>query len=366
MAPWYRRPGQGERVIASSGTSGHPKPIPWSRQEDSWYIGEKQALFAAWSAGCSRGLVSLAVGHNAGSAAELLERLGLQVRDLGLSSSDVQADQLCAFAPELLYVSPSILSHLVDLMARTGRRPRSVRRVITNGELLLPSVRARFEDFFGIERAALMDTYGSTEIGTISFSCGACGAYHLLNGLYPEPAPAGFSDAFRVAGVGASALVVSSVKRTTFPVVRFVTYDVVQGLRRDVCTGRSRFTFDRILGRCDDVLTYGELFSPYPLADIIARRLPTARWFAFNPANDLSVVIEGSEPEGFLDDLRALYPTHARLNDLGLIDPPDITFVRNFDEFVARAGLPATRAGKDVRHVVRQALDPAWIPEARP
>ena len=41
------------------------------------FYGEKQALFGPWLAGLSRAFVSLAVGHNAGSARQVLEGLGL-------------------------------------------------------------------------------------------------------------------------------------------------------------------------------------------------------------------------------------------------------------------------------------------------
>jgi hypothetical protein len=210
-----------------------------------------------------------------------------------------------------------------------------------------------------------MDTYGSTEIGTIAHSCGNCGGFHFLGGLFPEAAPAELADPSGQAGrwTDTVVLAVSSVKRTSFPVVRFITYDVVRGLRRSICGGAQRFTFDRILGRCDDVLNYGELFSTYDLGDLIGSRLPGARWLAFNPRNDLTIVIEGTEPDGFREELRSRFPLHSRMSDLGLLDPPTIRFIGDFDAFVARAGLPTPRRGKAVSRVRRLALEPSWFEE---
>jgi hypothetical protein len=362
---WYGRPVEGSRSFSSTGTSGYPKPIAWTPAEDDWYVGEKQELFAPWLSGLSRAFISLAVGHNAGSAHKVLENLGLDVYDAGLTALDHQCAVITAFAPQVLYCSPSILANLITGLERRGQRPTSVRRVITNGEVLFGSARARAQRFFGIGQADLVDTYGSTEIGTIAHSCGACGGFHLMGGLYPEAAPAEVTDPSGPAGRRPDTVVlaVSSTKRTSFPVVRFVTYDVIQGLRRSVCGGAQRFTFDRVLGRCDDVLNYGELFSAYDLGDLIGSRLPGARWLAFNPRNDLTIVIEGTEPDGFREELRSRFPLHSRMNDLGLLDPPRIRFVGDFDGFVVRAGLPTPRHGKAASGVRRVVPEPRWFEE---
>jgi hypothetical protein len=363
--PWYGRLVEGSRSFSSTGTSGYPKSIAWTAAEDDWYVGDKRELFAPWLDGCARAFISLAVGHNASTARTVMEDLGLEAHDAGLSALDRQCAVIIAFAPEVLYCSPSILANLIAGLERRGQRPTSVRRIITNGEVLFGSARARAQRFFGIGQADLIDTYGSTEIGTIAHSCGSCGGFHFMGGLHPEAAPAKVADAEDRLGGWSDTVVlaVSSVKRTSFPVVRFVTYDVVRGLRRSVCGGARRFTFDRVLGRCDDVLNYGELFSAYDLGDLLGSRLPGARWLAFNPRNDLTIVIEGTEPDGFREELRSRFPLHSRMNDLGLLDPPTIRFVGDFDAFVARAGLPTPRRGKAASGVRRLVPDPSWFEE---
>ena len=362
---WYGRVVDGSRSFSSTGTSGYPKRVAWTPDEDAWYMGEKEDLFAPWLNGCARGFISLAVGHNAGSARTVLEELGLDVRDAGLSALDDQCAVIASFAPDVLYCSPSILENLIVGLDRRHQRPASVRRIITNGEVLFPSARAHAQRFFGIDPTDLMDTYGSTEIGTIAYSCGSCRAFHFLDGLYPEPAPAevAYSDDLIDGRSDAVVLAISSVKRTSFPVVRFITYDVVEGLRPSVCAGVRRFTFDRILGRCDDVLNYGELFSTYDLGDLIGSHLPAARWFVFHPRNNLTIVVEGAEPAGFREELRSRYPLHSRMSDLGLLDPPEIRFVGDFDAFVARAAIPVARRGKTALRVQRLTPEPSWFEE---
>jgi cysteine synthase A len=361
-AVWYGHAVEDSQFFFSSGTSGEPKPVPWTAAEDGWYVGEKRELLARWLGECSRVLISLAVGHNAGSAHLIFHDLGIEVHDAGLSSLTTQVEAIRMFAPEVLYCSPSILARLVTELEQTGECARSVRRVITNGEILYPSARARLEAFFGLGRDDIMDTYGSTEIGTIAFSCPSCAAFHFLDGIFPEAGPPHLMAGSELGGMsGAVPLVLSSTKRTSFPVIRFVTYDVVEGLRRADCSSGRPFGFDRVLGRCDEIINYGELFPIYPLADMIGGRIPRARWFVLNPHNDVTVVIEGDEPDGFGDELRRRYPLHNRMVELGLLDPPEIRFVREFDAFVSRAGIATSSGGREAPRIVRRAPEPWWF-----
>jgi phenylacetate-coenzyme A ligase PaaK-like adenylate-forming protein len=204
-AKWYAKAVHASRSFSSTGTSGHPKSVPWTPAEDAWYVGEKQDLFALWLSDCARAFISLAVGHNAGSAARVMEGLGLDVHDAGLSTLAAQCEAIVTFAPQVLYCSPSILARLIGGLRERGHRSPSVRRVITNGEVLLPSMRAQVQDFFALGDADVMDTYGSTEIGTIAYTCATCGAYHMLDGLYPETAPAGVAASAGPRGTGRGA-----------------------------------------------------------------------------------------------------------------------------------------------------------------
>src|SRR4029453_10167986 len=155
--PWYNRPVQGSRSFSSTGTSGYPKPIAWTPEEDHWYVGEKQELFVPWLDGWVRAFISLAVGHNASTARKVLENLGLEVHDAGLSALEHQCAVITAVAPEVLYCSPSILATLIPGPGRRRQRPTSVRGIITNGEVLFGSARAHAQRFFGIGPADLMD-----------------------------------------------------------------------------------------------------------------------------------------------------------------------------------------------------------------
>jgi hypothetical protein len=98
--PWYGRIIEGARSFSSTGTTGYPKRIAWTAEEDAWYVGEKQDLFAPWLTGCTRAFISLAVGHNAGSAKDVLKNLGLEVHDAGLSALDEQCAAITSFIPE--------------------------------------------------------------------------------------------------------------------------------------------------------------------------------------------------------------------------------------------------------------------------
>ena len=374
--PYYRRDVPGAIVFASTGTSGYPKPIPWCPQEERWYVGEKQDLFAPWLRGLSRAFVSLAVGHNANSARVLLRNLGLDVHDAALTPLADQADALLADDPELIYASPSILLRLLDTLEARGRGLSHVRLVITNGEVVPPGARDRLRAALGLAADAVVDTYGSTEIGTIAATCRACGALHFLPGLFPEPVPPTLvGDLAVAAGPGVTGgatvptvrpptvLAVSSLKRTSFPVVRFVTYDVVSGLRRTRCGDAERFTIDAVLGRCDDILTYGELFSVHDLAQALAGPLRGRRWLVGSAPNDLTIVVEEASATArrsaaetrrvVLAAVRAGFPVHRRMIEADLLAPPAVHVVPDLEPVLRAAGLPPGATTKRPYAVVR-------------
>ncbi len=362
--PWYGRQPAQARVFYSTGTSGFPKPVGWTAAEDEWYVSEKRELLRDWLTGCERGFVSVAVGHNADSVRILLTSLGMAVYDAGLSALDLQIERVVGLDPHVLYCSPTILWRLVAQLRQVGAELPSVRRVITNGEVLSEAARSAIQQQFGLPPEAVMDTYGSTEVGTNAATCTDCGLLHFLDGIYPEAVPPGALDGQPDLAGGPGddrcVLAVSSIKRTSFPVIRLVTYDVVQGLRRVTCGGRERWSIERVVGRCDEVLNYGELFSAHDLGDVLAPA-GVARWLAFNPDNALIVVVEGPRPAGFTRDFALQFPLHQQLIDLALIPPPAIHFLSvDYDRFLARAGLPTTVSGKAGPRVHRT-FDAAWM-----
>lgn len=369
--PWYGREVPDARTFHSTGTSGYPKGIGWTAVEDEWYLGEKRELMREWLAGCERGFVSVAVGHNADSARQLLLDLGMTVHDAGLSPLDLQVERVSELDPHVLYCSPTILWRLIEALRERGLPLRSVRRVITNGEVLSSTARATIERELGLGPDAVMDTYGSTEVGTIAATCPHCGLMHFMDGVYPEAVALPEGEASAVPP-GGSVLALSSVKRTSFPVVRLVTYDVVRGLARTQCQGRDRHSIQQVVGRCDEVLNYGELFSAHDLADLIDEGATTTRWLAFDPDNRLILVVDGA-PDGaaarrFETGFAAVFPLHQQMIELGLIPAPQTAFLAaDYDRFLQRAGLggpgsspPSRAVGKGgVR--VRRRFDPAWL-----
>ena len=57
----------------------------WTPEEDAWYVGEKQDLFAALAERLPRGFISLGRGPQCRLRAPVLGGLGLDVHDAGLS-----------------------------------------------------------------------------------------------------------------------------------------------------------------------------------------------------------------------------------------------------------------------------------------
>jgi phenylacetate-CoA ligase len=76
-------------------------------------------------------------------------------------------DWLVSVCPCYLHASPSIVDGLVDEAMGTGRSI-SIKKILTTSEPPRESLRARVAETFG---AALVDTYGTREVGQIAVTC---------------------------------------------------------------------------------------------------------------------------------------------------------------------------------------------------
>lgn len=355
MLPFYNLPPRaGQRSFSSTGTSGNPKKINWSDAEDEWYIADKGAVIVPFLETCRRVFISLGVGHGAGSSTRVFEGTGIDCRRVGVGDVGGHLDELRGFGPDALYCSPSLLTGLLTRARGAGRPIAGVRRVVLNGEVVHRAMIDLFCRDLGITPADILDTYGTTEAGTIACSCARCGRYHFMPGIVPEAVPAAaVADCLPVAE---EVLVLSSLKRTSFPLLRFVTYDLVRGLGRTVCRGVEGFSYERIIGRADDVLNYGELFPAADLIDLIKRHHPGRDWLIFNYHNDIDIVIAGEPVAAFTAGIGDLYPVIGEMVAKGMLAPWRVHYRSGLADLRAREGLTAPGA-KEGQRIVKRRFD---------
>ncbi|MBD2843666.1 hypothetical protein IDH44_00565 [Paenibacillus sp. IB182496] len=271
----------GLHVYRTSGTStGVRKAIYYSHGDEAHYRAAKAASYRDWLSAnglqTRRAFIDVGTGHAAATAEAIFAEMGMQTQTVSFALPiETHLAQLHAFRPDLLYTMPSIL----EAIARQTLRPEllGLCGMILVGELASPAWQVNMAVRFGLPEEAILDTYGSIEVGAIAAYSHACGAYVLADGLYAETVPAELLDPrYEPLEPGEGVLVLTSLERRLFPVVRYVTYDVVRGLRRIELDGKPRQIFSCLSKRIGHEFKHGEKISLYDIENVVHTLVPDA------------------------------------------------------------------------------------------
>jgi phenylacetate-CoA ligase len=246
------------RLHFSSGTTGVPTPVAWTRQDlDRW---ADLYARAAYSQGVRPGdvyqcLFSFAwfVGGLGGTLG--YTRLGATVIPGGSGDTERQVETIFRYGTTAVGGTPSFLLHLADRARGLGRplSDSAVRHVMVGGEPggQVPATRALIEREWG---ARCYDGYGCLEFQPSAWECAAQTGGHLAEDFaYAEvvdpvtrtPVPDGEP------GV----LVLTHLDKQACPLVRWWTGDVVVRDRTRCDCGRTHARLvGGVRGRADDML----------------------------------------------------------------------------------------------------------------
>ena len=262
------------RVHFSSGTTGRPVPILWTRRDlDRWTDIYARYLYA-------QGLRAGDVFHclfnypwfvGGLGFTQAAERIGAMVIPGGAVDTRRQIETIQQFRPRAVAGTPSFMAHVAETAAEMGvdLSRGSVDTVCVGGEpgASIPGTRARLEQMWG---AKLYDCYGTTEFQPIAWETrlqsGPLIAEDFVHAevLHPEtlaPVPDGER------GV----LVLTHLDKQACPLVRWWTGDVVVRDRRPQPDGRTHARLaGGVLGRADDMLIVrGVNLFPTAVEDIV-------------------------------------------------------------------------------------------------
>ena len=154
-----------------------------------------------------------------------------------------------SFQPVELIGYPSAIATVASFCRRTGARPRlQLTAIVTNSETLFDWQRDVIEEIF---RAPVFDYYGTAEAVAFAGQCTAK-RYH------PHPLM-GFSEVLDdrdqpVAPGRSGRLVATTLCNLAMPLIRYDTGDVVTRSVGACPCGRPGDTWDRVVGRLDDVV----------------------------------------------------------------------------------------------------------------
>lgn len=245
-------------ISASSGSTGVPTASPFSGQDfDEWIDYEARQF---WSSGLrpeDRYAHSLNFSLFVGGPCVLgAQKLGA----LSIHAGTVPSERLLAilrqFQVTAIWTTPSYAWYLGETAVKEGidlRKDLSVRRIFVAGEPggSIPETRQRIEDLWG---ASVYDYYGLSDIfGSCAGMCEEKDGLHwaedhiLVEVLHPgtnEPVEEG----------GRGEMVLTTLKKSARPMVRFRTGDIVSFTSEPCGCGRTSIRLQGVHGRLDDML----------------------------------------------------------------------------------------------------------------
>ena len=263
------------RMHTSSGTTGKPTAIFHTKEDvDCW--AELMARCLAMAGATSTdvfqnmsgyGLFTGGLGLHYGA-----ERLGMWVIPAGAGNTARQITLIRDFHVTVIHATPSYAMHVAERMVQDGDDPKTlgIRIAALGAEPYTDEMRLKLQDLYGFKA---FNSYGLSEMNGpgVSFECSEQNGMHIWEDAYLievinpqtlEPAEEG--------EVGE--LVMTTLRRTAMPMIRYRTRDLTCFLEGDCPCGRKHRRIARMVGRSDDMLIIrGVNVFPSQIEEILMR-----------------------------------------------------------------------------------------------
>ncbi|HAN44511.1 MAG TPA: phenylacetate--CoA ligase, partial [Ruminococcaceae bacterium] len=261
------------RIHSSSGSTGTPVIIPYTRQDVADWSEMMERCFRL--AGLTKldrvqitpgyGLWTAGIGFQTG-----VERLGAMAVPMGPGNTEKQLQMMQDLKSTVLISTSSYALLIAEEIEKRGIKDKiHLKRGIIGSERWGDKMRARIESSLGIE---MFDIYGLTEIygPGISIDCHQHSGMHYFDDyLYFEvidpdtlkPLPAGETGE----------LVITTLAKQGAPLLRYRTHDITRLIPGECPCGCKFPRHDRIVGRTDDMVKVkGVLIYPAQVDKLLA------------------------------------------------------------------------------------------------
>jgi phenylacetate-CoA ligase len=245
------------RLFKTSGITGPPLIVLDTAEDWAWRRERYEHTLAAAGVGPGdRVALAFSFGPYAHgwNSSEGLAAAGALAVPLGGMSSVQRLQTIAEVGATVVWCTPTYALRLLEVAVahRLEAALESIRLVLCGGEpgASLAGTRARIEEGFG---ARCLEHFGLTEVGPFAYPCSAGHGMHVderdfvceFLGAEHEPVPAGERGE----------LVVTPLRRTGFPVLRYRTGDVVVRSAARCPAGHADLWLpDGIVGRTDDMV----------------------------------------------------------------------------------------------------------------
>ncbi len=298
------------RFHQTSGTGGSPMPWldtprSWDAMAESWMEVHRAAGVTA----ADRVFFAFSFGPFLGFwlAFESAERLGCLCIPAGGLSTAARVRMLLAHRATVVCCTPTYALRMAEVARQEGLRldDGCVRTLILAGEpgASIPAIRQRIESLWA--GAKPFDHHGMTEVGPVTFECpGQPGVLHVIESAFlPEIIDPASGEAVPPGHCGE--LVLTTLRRTGSPLLRYRTGDLVKARLREtpsspcVCGRHDLALEGGIMGRVDDmVVVRGVNVFPSAIEEIIRSQSGVAEYRVTvstrNAMTELSIEVEPS------------------------------------------------------------------------
>jgi len=246
------------RIHASSGTTGKPIVVGYTKSDIEQIWAETMARTIACGGGTARDILQVAYGYGLFTGGLGLhyggERLGCTVIPMSAGNTERQLLMMQDLGTTMLACTPSYALTMADAAAEAGLGPQDFRLKagLFGAEPWSEGARALVEEKLGL---SAHDIYGLTEIigPGVAAECEYKGSLHIFDDhFYPEIIDPETLEPLPEGEIGE--LVFTTLTKRAFPVIRFRTRDL-SALYYEPCPcGRTHPRMARIMGRTDDML----------------------------------------------------------------------------------------------------------------
>ena len=245
------------RVHASSGTSGKPTVVAYTRNDlDMWSDCMARLIVAA--GGTSRDIVQISFGYGLFTGALGLhqgwEKIGATVFPASSGNTERQVMLLKDLRATALVSTPSYALYIAEVMERMGikKEELALRIGLFGSEASSPEMHKELQERLGVLPT---DNYGLSEIigpgvsGECVFKCGMhINEDHFLCEILKE-------DILEPVTEGEyGELVITTLTKEGLPMIRYRTKDITNITTEPCKCGRTLARMDKIKGRTDDML----------------------------------------------------------------------------------------------------------------
>lgn len=307
------------RIHSSSGTTGTPVVIPYTRQDVlDW--AEMFARCYELAGITNRDRIQITPGYGlwtAGIGFQLgAERLGAMAIPMGPGNTDKQLQMMQDLKSTVITATSSYALLLAEEIEKRGLRDSlHLRKGVIGSERWGAKMRARIEQELGVD---IYDIYGLTEIygPGIGISCDEHAGMHIWSDfIYMEVIDPVTGKVLPDGEVGE--LVLTTLRKQGAPLIRYRTHDLTRIIPGDCACGCKHPRIDTLTGRTDDMVKVkGCNMFPAQIEEVIQFTAGTSSEYqvmieAINGRDVLTVLfetpLEGEERKRCEEQLAAIF-----------------------------------------------------------